>query len=414
MGQDNKGSVLYKITKKTTSGSNWYNISFDAYRIAAEQKYAHVVGNGTSNTARSNAHTLDWEGNAWYQGDVYVGSTSGTNRDEGSERLARASEIDNSRPNWAESDLTNKGVILNKPFGTTWTTFALTGVGNEYGSIIFNITDTNVRDIIQVRDNFIIYKDNYYKITFANLGTGNYWTITGEGFSITGRGDTDWNLTIEGETFTQNQTYEFSVAALTENKLNEQHLPTTVPVIQTAEPGQTIIVKSVDESGRPTEWEAADLNKDNRVHFGFVEVDYNTETDESIYKIAIFNDINGTWEFVTYLDLIDRFKDFLPFKRPQITLSSLSYYSEAPGEEEFNLGDSYEVAYIQDADVYEEGGSQFELQGFHSSYPGAGNMRRINIHCEEGSDGTLYPHAGIEEFVNGDWQDAVELNVQWS
>ena len=52
-----------------------------------ECKYAHIVGNGESPNA-SNAHTLDWEGNAWYQGDVYVGSTSGVNRDEGSKKLA--------------------------------------------------------------------------------------------------------------------------------------------------------------------------------------------------------------------------------------------------------------------------------------------------------------------------------------
>lgn len=32
--------------------------------------YAHIVGNGTSDTARSNAHTLDWSGNAWYAGSV--------------------------------------------------------------------------------------------------------------------------------------------------------------------------------------------------------------------------------------------------------------------------------------------------------------------------------------------------------
>lgn len=35
--------------------------------------YAHIVGNGTS-TARSNAHTLDWSGNAWFAGDVTDGS----------------------------------------------------------------------------------------------------------------------------------------------------------------------------------------------------------------------------------------------------------------------------------------------------------------------------------------------------
>ena len=50
--------------------------------------YAHIVGNGTP-SARSNAHTLDWSGNAWFAGDVYVGSTSGTHKDEGSKKLIK-------------------------------------------------------------------------------------------------------------------------------------------------------------------------------------------------------------------------------------------------------------------------------------------------------------------------------------
>ena len=32
-------------------------------------KYAHIVGNG-DNITRSNAHTLDWDGNAWFAGSV--------------------------------------------------------------------------------------------------------------------------------------------------------------------------------------------------------------------------------------------------------------------------------------------------------------------------------------------------------
>lgn len=43
------------------------------------EKYAHIVGNGDSD-ARSNAYTLDWDGNAWFQGNVYVGNT---NQDDG-------------------------------------------------------------------------------------------------------------------------------------------------------------------------------------------------------------------------------------------------------------------------------------------------------------------------------------------
>ena len=36
----------------------------------SDEKYLHIVGNGTSNSKRSNAHTLDWDGNAWYAGTV--------------------------------------------------------------------------------------------------------------------------------------------------------------------------------------------------------------------------------------------------------------------------------------------------------------------------------------------------------
>ena len=42
-----------------------------------ENKYAHIVGNGhPASATRSNAHTLDWEGNAWYKGELYTGGTS--------------------------------------------------------------------------------------------------------------------------------------------------------------------------------------------------------------------------------------------------------------------------------------------------------------------------------------------------
>ena len=62
-----------------------YNIE-DSY-----DTYAHIVGNGNDDSVRSNAHTLDWSGNAWFAGDVYVGSTSGTHKDAGSKKLATES-----------------------------------------------------------------------------------------------------------------------------------------------------------------------------------------------------------------------------------------------------------------------------------------------------------------------------------
>ena len=42
------------------------------------QTYAHIVGNGTSKSDRSNAHTLNYDGTAWYANAVKVGGTSET------------------------------------------------------------------------------------------------------------------------------------------------------------------------------------------------------------------------------------------------------------------------------------------------------------------------------------------------
>lgn len=36
--------------------------------------YAHIIGNGEDNNSRSNAHTVDWDGNAWFAGEVKSGN----------------------------------------------------------------------------------------------------------------------------------------------------------------------------------------------------------------------------------------------------------------------------------------------------------------------------------------------------
>ena len=81
------------------------------------RQYAHIVGNG-SEYHWSNAHTIDWDGNAWFSGDVYVGSTSGTNKDEGSVKLATEAYVDIRVPAWTDAD---EGAILQIVNGTpTW------------------------------------------------------------------------------------------------------------------------------------------------------------------------------------------------------------------------------------------------------------------------------------------------------
>lgn len=59
------------------------------YNIEDENsKYAHIVGNGIHGV-RSNAHTLDWSGNAWFAGDV---KTGGTGQDDASAKTLATTE----------------------------------------------------------------------------------------------------------------------------------------------------------------------------------------------------------------------------------------------------------------------------------------------------------------------------------
>ena len=60
-----------------TKASGEYQHVQGKYNIEdTEDTYAHIIGNGTADNARSNAHTVDWDGNAWYAGDITVGTNN--------------------------------------------------------------------------------------------------------------------------------------------------------------------------------------------------------------------------------------------------------------------------------------------------------------------------------------------------
>ena len=75
-GSYTSAAYYYVITKVYED-----NLHFDylehrnGVRHATRCVHAFIVGNGTSNDDRSNAHTLDWNGNAWFKGKVYIGGT---------------------------------------------------------------------------------------------------------------------------------------------------------------------------------------------------------------------------------------------------------------------------------------------------------------------------------------------------
>lgn len=76
-----------------------------------DNKYAHIVGNGTDDTVRSNAHTLDWEGNAWFAGKLTQEGTPTNDKD-----LITKKYFDVNKPTvpTKTSELTNDSNFLTK------------------------------------------------------------------------------------------------------------------------------------------------------------------------------------------------------------------------------------------------------------------------------------------------------------
>lgn len=125
-----------------TIATSDYSHTQGKYNIEdAENKYAHIVGNGTA-TTRSNAHTLDWDGNAWFAGDVYVGG-SGQSDTTNVKKLVTEDVFtdvayinieDNEDVEVPEPNNNGTEVILNgsNKAGSTASFYAPTSAGLEY------------------------------------------------------------------------------------------------------------------------------------------------------------------------------------------------------------------------------------------------------------------------------------------
>lgn len=59
----------------TIADSDSQHVSGKFNIVDSDDTYAEIVGNGTDASTRSNARTLDWNGNAWYAGKVTAGGT---------------------------------------------------------------------------------------------------------------------------------------------------------------------------------------------------------------------------------------------------------------------------------------------------------------------------------------------------
>ena len=154
--------------------------------------------------------------------------------------------------------LTNKGYRFDDTFKKV--TVNLNGYGEQESTNIrstYSITlDYTTAYIV---GNSSLFSDYYLPSSgFSDIPHVD----TGENYAIVFICDENDNVTngllFITDSFMENPT-GFSITATTKKTLHEEFIDSTIPRTPTAEVGQVVRVKAVNERGVPTEWEAADM-----------------------------------------------------------------------------------------------------------------------------------------------------------
>lgn len=138
-------------------------------------KYAHIVGNGNSSTD-SNAHTLDWQGNAWYSGKLSQEGTPTEGKDLTTKKYVDDNILLEQLP-ILRIDETNKRIYVNcNNMGTYKKYFVPNKYANVYGfSFIYTNEDSSETEIALVGgavtgDDFILCTRNTDTLFILILG----------------------------------------------------------------------------------------------------------------------------------------------------------------------------------------------------------------------------------------------------
>lgn len=145
--------------------------------------YAHIVGNGEDGK-NSNAHTLDWEGNAWYAGKLSQEGTPTEDKDLVTKKYVDDNILLEQLP-ILRIDETNKRIYVNcNNMGTYKKYFVPNKYANVYGfSFIYTNEDSSETEIALVggamtRDDFILCGRNTDTSFILILGGANKYTYT--------------------------------------------------------------------------------------------------------------------------------------------------------------------------------------------------------------------------------------------
>ena len=131
-------------------------------------------------------------------------------------------------------------------------------------STFINSPTADVDDIRIVFWDGILYRCAAKAMSSSQIAIGNFalnfnledGEDTGEPFLLMYGGTSGNSRTVFYTSGYADVDVTFAVYKEVINPISEDFIPTTIPVIPSAIAGQTLIVKSVDENGKPVEWEA--------------------------------------------------------------------------------------------------------------------------------------------------------------
>ena len=159
-----------------------------------DNKYVHIVGNGTSSSSKdlSNAYTLDWNGNAWFAGNVSINGTPANAKDLVNKAYVddQISAITGTITELVEispgvTNLSNKEFALDENMSLSDNDYQLIGDGNAIikGNVCIEFNNCNVyfKDIIFegidhlkfVNCNNVLFEN----CTFQNIIKTGAWCI---------------------------------------------------------------------------------------------------------------------------------------------------------------------------------------------------------------------------------------------
>lgn len=115
--------TLYMCTTDHTSTSTFDSSKWED--VTDYKDFADIVGNGRNGTDRSNAYALDWNGNAYFKGNVYAGCDDDST---GGSVLPRDVQVDG-------TSIVANGVV-NIPLATNTSVGLVSGANGNYGIII--------------------------------------------------------------------------------------------------------------------------------------------------------------------------------------------------------------------------------------------------------------------------------------